>query len=1442
MPSSADRTLPLARRSRKSIGAQPAARDAMDKENATVDVGSSLAASRKSRSKSMGPGGLDALKQSAGNRRASLAAPVKPPRSILKPSISSLPEIPPLKNGNRKPGAASDARDPTPGSSLSSEDLLGSKLPLRTEEEQQAAAKEREERDRRDARRKSLANRRVSFAAEATLHTFHEVEYMQDSTSSTDSTRRASSGAKSPSRSSATATREETHPSQPENIPRSPEDQRELQQRRRRRSSGIPPMNFSNAHDDTLASTVYSSDSEPADAVEEIAEDDDEASSSDSDDGTMMTIDTEEVTGTSVASDRSTATAEDSTLDEALRIAAQRAGAGSHENDEGEDSDDGEEVIPSFGWVKKSNQSSDKPASCGSPVQRQAEIQQEEQDDETEMEMDIDADMDMTHAVGRILKPPSTHGTDPRGDMSMDVTQAFGAILSQNRAQGASNDQEENATDEATMEFTAVIGGIRSKLNQDPDDVEDHEDMSMELTTIIGGVLSKPRDSRAAASRRQSLSRLAEADVDDAAMDMTVSVGRIMSATSPESKEDANATTGMDITTAIGGIIKNGEMTPRTLNKRIMEEEVDGPDSPRRAIIAAVTQQSPSRRSSRILQTTEKASLESPGLSAFQGKGLRRSLGPPTQTTPQSGARSRTLSPSKTKTPQRQPASTKNPETGKQSPKPLSASPEKPSPASEKKTPSPAKATQQRGSFFRRNPETGDKTPTVVLTPPKRRLSGVGIDRPGLGSPQVAALCDRRGSISKLASVFVPGKRAVAFEEPKEVEKEIDRERRDEEDKENRRKILEREADGSQEDRDATFNLREMINSLSPKWKPLRGRKSLHIGSAKGLLGKRPAELEGDDEAEDNDGVKRLKGHQSSPVKNVRLQQPPSNSETTGRLTRSARRSPEQAVRTCTPSFSSPLKNQPAATSQNQGRFKDVGDSPSVHEVNFHDLSVKDDAELEREVDEDKIHLQDFLNMTSIRFMELTTTKRRHTIAPGTREDGSAADGQDDLSLECCVVAGACTVPLLELYQHSCRELKQYISEGRRMVKEIENETFEENPPLFREYMSATPEVKALMDNQFKNVKTHARLLSKAMWYEWRMKLQDGLKEGLVNIAEGMESDSKLLQEQQDLLTSVLPALAARYESLQEEEGNLQAVAREMADCDPAELESARQELEALEEDVAIKKQQIAELRQHFETSAAEVEDLSLKKTKCMEEMNKSEKIREKYRGWTSREVNALKARVEAIEKQHGWAVTGLSGSNLSMTYKRDIELVVDIASMQPGGPNSPMDLWYIADARENDPVPRTTEKEIWLQSMRHHARALQQSGAKMSDLIGEVQAGWDKALLVSSQISRINVVFPTTVAKTSDSSISVTSSLLLVPLRTKVEVRLLLRSCSGQAGIDVGISAEAKVVYGEHFNVGKIEDFLLTRIGNTVKKEKSEDWSDVFVELRRRLIARGKK
>jgi kinetochore protein Spc7/SPC105 len=65
-----DDTLPSSRRARKSVGAHTDMRKGLDKENATVDIASELAASRKkSRSKSMGPGGLDTLKPGTGNRR-----------------------------------------------------------------------------------------------------------------------------------------------------------------------------------------------------------------------------------------------------------------------------------------------------------------------------------------------------------------------------------------------------------------------------------------------------------------------------------------------------------------------------------------------------------------------------------------------------------------------------------------------------------------------------------------------------------------------------------------------------------------------------------------------------------------------------------------------------------------------------------------------------------------------------------------------------------------------------------------------------------------------------------------------------------------------------------------------------------------------------------------------------------------------------------------------------------------------------------------------------------------------------------------------------------------------------------------------------------------------------------------------------------------------------
>ncbi|KAI1392821.1 Spc7-domain-containing protein [Hypoxylon trugodes] len=1477
MSSRPDTTMPATRRPRKSTGHSPV-RKRMEKENITVDVASSLADNRsrkKSRSKSMGPGGLDTLKPGSGNRRVSLAAPARPaPRSILKPTMP-LPEIPSYKSKQPSrtspPSLTVQGADKLPNP-FQNEDSTssGTKIALRTEEQQQAAAREREEReraqlekennDRREARRKSLANRRVSFAAEATLHTFHEVEYMQDSTTSTDSTRRASSlAARSPASALPGVETSDPTPNSSERpdeiIPSSPDPQRDPN-RARRRSSSAPPMDFNSRHDDTLASSIYSSDSETADGVVEAHEEMGSDSGSDSDaDGVSMDLDVDEVTGVSAMSAVSarsmSPTDSTDTLDTVLRLASRRA--------ETHSLDEEEEIIPSFGWAKKPAPKQTSPSQDQENIRPPPKISPAHYDDGEQEETEgMDMDMDMTNAVGGILKSrgDSPDDVQEEEEMSMDVTRALGGILPQrNKTQTihqASLDEngENSPNEDAPMDFTTVVGGIRKNPQLentnllDLDENEENEDMSMEFTTAVGGVLpgtkSNPALKRVPLGRRRTIM----SGDDESTMDMTVGLGRIIPANdgNENNDNDEDVTMGMDMTTAMGGIIKGPpSVKDRTEARLIMEQEANENDN------VPALNSSAKRRLSAAVSGINTSETGSPGISAFQGQGLRRSGIWQKSASPKSSSPVRDVSPPKPSSPVRR---ISPPRQGPRTPlKGLpSRGPKSPS-ASAVQRGSDLSASKniQATSIFQQDPSTGLSTPRVVLTPQKRRLSGLGADRPGLGSPKVAEIFDRRESIGDAANSFVPREatRGVTFADPRIMEDEIDQERQQEADRENRRKILEREADGG--DENTTASLKDMISSMTPKKNLLKGRKSLHVGSAKGLLGKRPAELD-DEEEEERDGIKRLKNHQSSPVKNVRLHAPPSKAETTGRMTRSASRGLEDGNENrtnSTPVFS-PQKAPTAMPSpRGKERFKHVDSNPPTNTFDFTESHNMADSQAREDDDDDaQIHLQDFLNMINVRFMELTTTKRRHTQAPTSVRDDTTL-GKDDLSLERCVVAGACTVPMLELYQHSCRELKKYISEGRRIVREIETETLEDNPPLFKEYMSATPEYKLFLDNQFKNVKTHARLLSKAMWYEWRMKLQDGLKEGLVKIAEGMTADERSLRKMQELLDSALPKLMTKFESLTTEHDNLKSAAQELADCDPEDLQAARSELTDLDSDIQEKMQKIEQLRQQLSETESNIGELSQKKKEYTTDIEAAEKVREECRGWTASEVNTLKARVDALEREHGWAITGTVGTSLSMTYKKEIELVFDAAAFKGLKPtNSRIDLWYIAANRELDPKPSTPEKEFFIQCIRDHVRSLVQAQTKLKDLLHMVSAAWEKANRTALNVRMIDTTYRNNTTKTSDSSITIRTIVLLKPLKTRVDIEIALHGQSTPTGVEVTIAPQARIVYGEQFKEDKITEYLTSRIGTRVvtKEEQNVFWVDALVELEERLIARGQK
>ena len=435
--------------------------------------------------------------------------------------------------------------------------------------------------------------------------------------------------------------------------------------------------------------------------------------------------------------------------------------------------------------------------------------------------------------------------------------------------------------------------------------------------------------------------------------------------------------------------------------------------------------------------------------------------------------------------------------------------------------------------------------------------------------------------------------------------------------------------------------------------------------------------------------------------------------------------------------------------------------------------------------------------------------------------------------------------------------MKKYISEGRKVAKEIEEATFEDNPPLFREYMSAPLDVKEIMNNQFKNVKTNARLLSKAMWYEWRMKLLDGLKEGLMTVGQGMEEDVRLLTQQEQILRPVLPCLTEEHEKLESQLKVAQAQADELAGCDQEELKETRDQLMNVEQDLENKRQMMEDLHNQLRDQEDCLESALVHKQECTNEINEAQQIVRDCRGWSTKEVLALQseffacpmfgypgylpfatAKVNALETSHGWRIISANELALCMSYNNAMQLFFTPSAFLPNdsnleaanGDSASISLTYIADAHEHRPQPLTTEKRFFLQIIRAQLQCLNQSQTNPKDLLSFV-----------TEATTLGVSYITEATITADEVMAVRSAILLKAMRTKVEATFEVKVQSGEGTnrMKLAVKPSVKVHYGETLNEKKMVDFLESRIRG-VKGRRL--WAQAMWELEDKLIARGKK
>ncbi|KAK7208056.1 Spc7 kinetochore protein-domain-containing protein [Myxozyma melibiosi] len=361
----------------------------------------------------------------------------------------------------------------------------------------------------------------------------------------------------------------------------------------------------------------------------------------------------------------------------------------------------------------------------------------------------------------------------------------------------------------------------------------------------------------------------------------------------------------------------------------------------------------------------------------------------------------------------------------------------------------------------------------------------------------------------------------------------------------------------------------------------------------------------------------------------------------------------------------SPLKNHASTPARSQTRLLSDLPAPVLRfdlapkQPNTPSAKVPLVVERAEEMNEDDyvpLSLNEFLQMTSVQFLEGLNTKRRNTTMM------QSCDLLSEKSFEDVVLSRQLHCPMLELYEFSCRELRKNIQEGNDLFERLESETLEENPNLFRQYLSASIDGQVAFCAQFKVIKTYARLLSKGVWYEWRSKLLDGVMNSLTKNQSALQKDIQDLQPKEKSVSLSLPEIRAKHSALKTKLERLRQRRNEVEGCDKDELLSAREMLTAEKAEVQSKQQVREELAASDQNLTRMVDEKRSGIESCNAGIAKAEAIVEENRGIDTDQTALIKDKLTLLGELYGWQVTSYADSLITLSLGDFVTVEISIA------------------------------------------------------------------------------------------------------------------------------------------------------------------------------------
>lgn len=454
------------------------------------------------------------------------------------------------------------------------------------------------------------------------------------------------------------------------------------------------------------------------------------------------------------------------------------------------------------------------------------------------------------------------------------------------------------------------------------------------------------------------------------------------------------------------------------------------------------------------------------------------------------------------------------------------------------------------------------------------------------------------------------------------------------------------------------------------------------------------------------------------------------------------------------------------------------------------------------------VSLKDFLNWTGISFLTgLSTSRRRETfvIQPVAGNESSVDKEIAKLHAE------AFTVPMLEMYQHSCRELTNYIKEGRAMCDEIESDINDQNPELFEQYRRANPAKQRELQAQFKVMKTSARLSAKGVWYVWRENLLKGVLVPLRKNLADLEAQKMKFEEYENAATPYFEQVQAEFNELKL---TIDGLVDEEAQYESYDHEEAARLVEQISEYTAqneVDEQTLAKLQERQRAMLKESDSTKQQLDVKAAEIKALELEAERHRGFTNNEILNLKREQKLLVAKTGLRLQSVQRDQVEVLYKGSLIIWMnldhsDISVSLPLAPTVAM-------------IPPV--RNYYLKQMRR-SLAEDSSDSLGRDNLRPVLEQWSAVTALEREVEHLATMYPTTVADDGADDLRITTCVLLPASRTKFLVHFTclprLTLVDPIAGIDV------ELTYG-CLDANKVRDHVQSRISKQCIQKKGRGW-----------------